>query len=78
MIIVGRVGSKGELFPPKKIREALGLKPHMKVVYRVERGRLVVEPVPSLEDVLREPTAVEITVEEFYEFRRKLSREAEL
>lgn len=78
MIIVGRVGSKGELFPPKKIREALGLKPHMKVVYRVERGRLVVEPVPSLEDVLKEPTAVEITVEEFYEFRRKLSREAEL
>ena len=78
MIIVGRVGSKGELFPPKKIREALGLKPHMKVVYRVERGRLVVEPVPSLEDVLKEPTAVEITVEEFYEFRRKLSQEAEL
>ncbi|RLI11833.1 AbrB/MazE/SpoVT family DNA-binding domain-containing protein [Candidatus Bathyarchaeota archaeon] len=78
MIIIGRVGSKGELFPPKRVREALGLKPHMKVIYRVERGRLVVEPIPSLEDVLKEQPAVEITPEEFYEFRKKLSREAEL
>ena len=38
MIIEGRVGSKGELFPPKEIRERLGLKPHTKVIYRVEEG----------------------------------------
>ncbi|RLE63604.1 MAG: AbrB/MazE/SpoVT family DNA-binding domain-containing protein [Thermoprotei archaeon] len=78
MIIEGRVGSKGELFPPKKIREKLGLKPHMKVIYRVEGGRLLVEPIPSLEDVLEEPPAVEITLEEFHRFRRELSRKAEI
>mgnify|MGYP003884868031 CR=1 FL=1 len=44
----GRVGSKGELFPPKEIREKLGLRPHTKVVYRVEGGKLVVEPIPCL------------------------------
>jgi len=77
LIAIGRVGSKGELFPPKKIREKLGIKPHMKVVYRVEKGRLIVEPIPSLEDVLREPPEIEITLEEFHEFRKKLSREAE-
>jgi len=78
MIMEGRVGSKGELFPPKKIREELGLKPHMKVIYRVEEGRLLVEPVPSLEDVLEEKPIVEITLEEFHEFRKELSRKAEL
>jgi len=72
-----RVGSKGELFPPKEIREKLGLRAHVKVIYKIEEGRLVVEPVPSLEDVLKEPSPVEITLEEFHGFRRELSRKAE-
>ena len=72
-----RVGSKGELFPPKEIREKLGLRPHVKVIYKIEEGRLVVEPVPNLEDVLKEPPFVEITLEEFHGFRRELSRKAE-
>lgn len=72
-----RVGSKGELFPPKEIREKLGLRAHVRVIYKIEEGRLVVEPVPNLEDVLKEPPSVEITLEEFHGFRRELSRKAE-
>jgi len=72
-----RVGSKGELFPPKEIREKLGLRAHVKVIYKIEEGRLVVEPVPNLEDVLKEPPSVEVTLEEFQRFRRELSRKAE-
>ena len=76
-MITGRVGSKGELFPPKEIREKLGLKPGVKVVYRIEGERLVVEPVPSLEDVLKEEPVIEVSLEEFHEFRRELSKEVE-
>jgi len=72
-----RVGSKGELFPPKEIRERLGLKPRRRVVYTVENGRLVVEPVPTIEELFARPRAVEIDVDEFHEFRRGLSRKAE-
>jgi len=72
-----RVGSKGELFPPKEIREKLGLRAHVKVIYKIEEGRLVVEPIPNLEDVLKEPSSVEVTLEEFHGFRRDLSRKAE-
>jgi len=72
-----RVGSKGELFPPKEVREKLGLRAHAKVIYKVENGRLVVEPVPSLEEVLREPPSVEITREEFHKHRKELSQKAE-
>lgn len=72
-----RVGSKGELFPPKEIREKLGLRANVKVIYKVEEGRLVVEPVPNLEDILKESHSVEITLEEFHGFRRELSRKAE-
>jgi len=72
-----RVGSKGELFPPKEIREMLGLQPHVKVIYRVVDGRLLVEPVPSLEEVLKAPTSVKITLEELHAFRKELSGKAE-
>lgn len=71
-----RVGSKGELFSPKEIKEKLGLRAHVKVIYRIEEGRLVVEPVPNLEDVLSESPSVEITLDEFHGFRRELSRKA--
>ena len=77
MLTESRVGSKGELFPPKKIREKLGLKPHTKVIYRVEGGRLIVEPIPSIEDVLKESPFIEITLKDFHRFRRELSRKFE-
>lgn len=72
-----RVGSKGELFPPKEIREKLGLHAHVRVIYKIEQGRLVVEPVPTLEEVLKEPSSVEITLEEFRKHRKELSQKAE-
>jgi bifunctional DNA-binding transcriptional regulator/antitoxin component of YhaV-PrlF toxin-antitoxin module len=75
--VESRVGSKGELFPPKDIREKLGLMPRTKVLYIVENGRLVVEPVPSLEELMSREPVVTITVEEFRSFREELSRRAE-
>ena len=72
-----RVGSKGELFPPKEIREELGLRANVKVIYKIEEGRLVVEPIPSLEEVLGEPPSVEVSLDELHGFRKELSRKAE-
>ncbi len=72
-----RVGSKGELFPPKKIREKLHLDANTHVLYKIEGGRLIVEPVPSFEEVLKEPSIVEIASDEFHRFRSELARKAE-
>jgi bifunctional DNA-binding transcriptional regulator/antitoxin component of YhaV-PrlF toxin-antitoxin module len=76
-MLKNRVGSKGELFPPKEIREKLGLHAHAKVIYKIEGGRLIVEPVPSLEEVLKEAPSVEISLEEFHKFRKELSKKTE-
>lgn len=73
----GRVGSKGELFPPKEIRRRLGLRADVKVIYKIEGGRLVVEPVLSLEELFKEPPYVEISLDEFHRFRKELSRKTE-
>jgi len=72
-----RVGSKGELFPPKEIREKLGFKACSKVIFTVESGRLIVEPVPTVKEAIEMDTPVEITLEEFHKQRRDLSRQAE-
>jgi len=72
-----RVGSKGELFPPKEIRKKLNLKAHTKVIYKIESGKLIVEPIPTLEEVLKETPTVEITLEEFHKHRKELSRKTE-
>ena len=73
-----RVGSKGELFPSKEIREKLKLNAHTKVTYKIEAGRLIVEPIPSLKEVLEEKSSVEITFEEFRKQRKELSAKAEI
>ena len=72
-----KVGSKGEIFPPKRLRDELGLQPHTKIRYEVKEGRLVVEAIPTLQEVLREPPAVETTMEEFGKFRKELSKKLE-
>jgi hypothetical protein len=48
-----------------------------KAVYKIEDGRLVVKPIPNLEEVLNEPPCVEIALEEFHKHRKELSKKAE-
>lgn len=74
---VGKVGSKGELFPPKEIREKLKLKPNTRVLYTEKQGVLTVEPIPTLEELLSVPPVAEVTLEELKALRSELSRRAE-
>jgi len=72
-----RVGSKCEFFPPKDTRERLGPRPRTKVLYRIDNGRLIVEPVLSLKELMSKEPLVTITVEEFRSFRDEPSKRAE-
>lgn len=72
-----RVGSKGELFPPKAMRDKLGLKACSEVVFTVESGRLIVEQVPPVKDMIAEGISVEMSLEDFHQSRRELSKLAE-
>lgn len=75
MIVKGIVGKKGELFPPKEIRDILGLRSGSEVVYRVEKSRLVIEPVPDILTAIKMPKFARTTVKEFEEERRELAEE---
>ena len=77
MKIEGKVGSKGELFVPKKIREKLGLKPGKKVIFIIKDDKLIVEPIKSIEELLEKKPKIVIDLKEFHEFRKSLSRRLE-
>ena len=71
------VGSKEEIYPPKAVRRALGLKPGMKVRFRVEGRRLVVEPIPTVRELMEMEPMTTVTLEELREDRKELSRRLE-
>jgi len=75
MIAKGTVGKKGELIPPKKMRDVLGLKSGSRVIYRIDKSKLIVEPVPDIITAIKMPKFAKTTVKEFEKERRKLTEE---
>ena len=71
--VLGRVGKRGELYPPKSLREAAGIRPGSKVIFRLVGENLEIEAVPSLEDLLNMESIANITLEEFENYRSELS-----
>lgn len=70
--IISRAGKRGELYPPKTLREAVGIHPGSKIVFRVSGEKLEVEAIPSLEEVLEMGPISEISMEEFEKSRAEL------
>ncbi|MBD3188364.1 hypothetical protein GF325_16130 [Candidatus Bathyarchaeota archaeon] len=56
MIVESKVGSKGELFLTKEIREKLGLKPGDKIYFEVKNEKLQVWRIPDLLEILELPS----------------------
>ena len=61
----GRVGQKGELFPPREVREEAGLKPGDHVIYKANHGRIEVVKIPGLREAFSRKKIARITFEEF-------------
>ena len=78
MIAKGVVGTKGELLPPKRIRDRLHLKSGSTVIYRVDVSRLIIEPVPDILTAIKLPKFGKPTIDEFekerYELATQVSR----
>ncbi|HMF31885.1 MAG TPA: hypothetical protein VKK79_10740 [Candidatus Lokiarchaeia archaeon] len=73
---LGKVGSKGELFPPKKLRIEAGLVEGSEVVFRVSQGRLIVERLHPLAELVNKPSKVVVAIEELKQDRLQQSEDA--
>ncbi len=72
--VVSRAGKRGELYPPKDMREAIGIRPGSRIIFRLAGTRLEVEAVPSLEELIKMKPIATITLDEFDRFRSELSK----
>jgi len=62
-------------FIPKEIGEILNLKSGQKVMFKMEKGKLIVEPILSIRDALRMKKFARTTVKDFQKERRKILNE---
>ena len=70
--IVLKVGKKGEIYTTRELRERVGIREGGRVRARIEDGRVIIEPIPTVEEVIRSPV-VRLSPEE----AERLSEEAQ-
>lgn len=72
-----KIGSKGEIFPPKKIREKLGLTPNQPILMTVHRDKLIIRKLHSIESILSTPPKAKISYHAWKLFKEELAEEIE-
>lgn len=76
--IIGKVGSKGELYPPKKIRKLIGFEPETKVEFMVTpNGELLVKKIESTENILKMDPIAKVKVNEIEKISESMQNEGE-
>lgn len=73
--VILRVGKKGEIYTTREIREKVGIKPGGRVRAIVEGGKLIIEPLPDIEDLI-EDTLIKLSPEEAEKLSEEAQREA--
>lgn len=71
--MIGKVGKKGEIYIPKKLRDQVNLSPGDEVLVEIKNKELIIKKKESIVDVLAEEPAVKVTVDEMMEIREKIS-----
>ena len=69
----GKIGSKGEMYLPVSIRNEMGLQPGTRVKFIVlPNGKLYIEIIPTIEDLLNEKPLMKVSVEEIEKLSEKI------
>jgi bifunctional DNA-binding transcriptional regulator/antitoxin component of YhaV-PrlF toxin-antitoxin module len=69
------VGNKGEIYTNSTLRKRLGIKKRGKVKAKVSEGKLIIEPMPSLEELINAPV-VKIGIREAERLSEETQKEA--
>ncbi|MEE9377737.1 MAG: AbrB/MazE/SpoVT family DNA-binding domain-containing protein [Candidatus Lokiarchaeia archaeon] len=72
-----KIGSKGEIFPPKKIRERLGFEPNQPILLYIHQDQLIVRKIHSIEEILNTPPKTKISYHAWKQFKEELTKDYE-
>lgn len=69
-----KVEKKGEIYTSKEVREKVGIKEGGRVRAIVEKGKLIIEPIPTIEEVIKE-SIIELSPEEAEKLSEEIQKE---
>jgi len=72
-----KIGSKGEIFPPKIIREKLGFEPNQPILLFVHQDQLIVRKIYTIEEILNVPPKTKISYHAWKQFKEELIEDYE-
>ena len=71
------VGKRGEIYTDEKLRKKVGIRKGGRVKATVVDGKLVIEPVASVEDLIRSSPLISTSVEKAEEASEEAQKEEE-
>lgn len=72
-----KIGSKGEIFPSKEIRDLLGLQKDQTFILTVYKNLLIIRKLHSIEELSSSPPIVTVSIHAWEQFQKQLSKDAE-
>jgi AbrB family looped-hinge helix DNA binding protein len=72
-----KVGSKGEIFPPKEIRQSLGLEPNQPIIIYQYKNTLIVRRLTSLEEILEQDPKITISYHAWKQLDQDINEDLE-
>ena len=72
-----KIGSKGEIFPPKIIREKLGFEPNQPILLFIHQDQLIVRKIYTMEEILNVPPKTKISYHAWKQFKEELIKDYE-
>ena len=76
--IVLKIGSKGEIFPPKEIRKRLGFEPNQPILLYIHHDQLIIRKIHSIEEILNTSPKTKISYHAWKQFKDGLTKDYEL
>ena len=74
-----KVGKKGEIYTTAKLRKILNLKPGSTVIAKVvSEGKLLIEVTSTIEELLKKPKKVKLSVEEIENLSVEVQKEVDI
>jgi AbrB family looped-hinge helix DNA binding protein len=72
-----KIGSKGEIFPPKEIRQSLGLEPNQPIIIYQYKNTLIVRKLTSLEEILEQEPKITISYHAWKQLDQEINEDLE-
>ncbi len=76
--MIGKVGKRGEIYVPKKVRELANLNPGDEVLVEVKGRELIIKKKEDIVDVLMDEAIVKVSVDEMRCIREKVCKLLEM